>query len=996
MKLILLPLLFFQLVFASPIIGSSAVPASEVEEIGSLNVVGAAGPLFFEENRGQADPAVVFLARGTRSAVFLTPTEIVTVVGRDSQLPEIVTAVRRDSWLPDEVAAVVAQGAPAPTGFAGNVVRLTLSDAVPVRPRGESLLKGQAAYYIGNDKTRWQQGIPLYQGVTYPGIYPGVDMLVTADQGIHYAFRVAPGADPARIQLQIEGAHKIGIDQWGNLVITTSGGPIVHTRPTFLEGPEGNQKRIEGGFRLLAPDRVGFEVHGRTTNAPLLIDPEIVFTSYVGGTNQEGMLGTNQRGQEFIGQGFDIAVGPQGDIYVVGMTLSADFPITAGPEFNGNADVFVFRLNMLDILNTGSPTVVYATFVGGSSSERGRGITALPDGSAYIVGHSSSSDFPVTDGTVHSARAISGGYVVNLDSLGNLVAGSYVGPTGNYHPNAVVFDPYDGGGVYVVGAAGSNHGDGDPTTGAFQPTHGGGAFDGFVTKFSPDLQQLLYFTFLGGSARDVIMDVAVHNGYAFVAGATASVNFPTTELAAQEVHSLGPNAAQQCAPSSPPRSCFDAFVARLNQVGTGLIYSSFFGGEGEDYGRGIAVDAQGRAVLTGAALLPDATTDADIFIAKIEALGGSFLFDLRLTGALNDRGEEVAVDAQGNAHVAGTVSRNGLATGSGVQLFHGGSDMFYARTTPAGDLSYFSYLGGQGDDQGFAVAAEVMCAHVAGATVSRSIQTLNPVAGGEAPIGNNDVLLYALCEPGEPGPPVRNPISKRVLQGQARPGEEVEYEIRIQNERSSTISNVTVTDRIQSDQLTIIGVLPAICAIQSSTAVSCAGINIPGEGLTIKVKARVNANCNRNQTVINQAKMEYQGVTFEAPPVSLQLLCVPVCGNGVIEPGEQCDGGANCRSDCTIGRCGDGRLDPGEQCDDGNRNNNDNCTNQCRSQLTGNQECASGGTPCAPGLVCARTGTVVEECNFGFFGWCWFVDDYWVFSTQPRCMEPGNGVFPER
>src|SRR3989338_2936540 len=433
-------------------------PRLQGEEFGRL-------PLRFEVNQGQADPRVRFLSRGRGLRLFLAGDE--TVLAPDGR--------------PD----------------AAFRLRLAGASAAP-EISGLDRLPGESHYLIGNDPRAWRTHVPAYARVRYREVYPGIDLVFHGDQDVlEFDFEVAPGADPGVIRMAFKGMDRLRLDPAGNLVIETAAGEIVQRAPVLYQDVDGRRRPVEGRYALKRRGRVGFEVGEYDRGRPLVIDPALIYSTYLGGSGSDYAKG--------------IAVDSTGSAYVTGQTNSTNFPLSNArqPGYGGGTnDVFIVKLD------PAGTSLVYSTYLGGSSLDRGMAI--------------------------------------EVDA---------------------------GGSVLVTGATYSPH---LPVAGPLQPYRNG---DAFVARLTPDGSGLVYSTFLGGTGnneegRDIVLD---GQGNAYVAGMTNSTDFPRV-APFQSVYGGGNS---------------DAFVARLNAAGTALGYSTYLGGAADDVANGVAVDSQGNAYVTG-------------------------------------------------------------------------------------------------------------------------------------------------------------------------------------------------------------------------------------------------------------------------------------------------------------------------------------------------------------------------------------------------------------
>ena len=628
---------------ASTIKPVTATPRAASETYGRL-------PLHFEANRGQTHEDVRFLARGPGYSLYLTAGEAVLVLARPN--PD----AKRDAH--STPARLNTQAREAPV-----VVRMSLVGAAP-KPRVSGLeeLPGKANYFIGNDPAKWRTSVPTYAKVQYRDVYPGIDVVYYGNQRqLEYDFVVAPRADPQRIVLDFKGVERLEIDAHGELVMHAAGGAIRQHKPVIHQDIDGMRREIAGGYVMKSAHQVAFQVAAYDKTRPLVIDPVLSYSTYLGGSGGD--------------EGWGITVDNLGNAYVTGSTSSTNFPTNLGSfqtASAGNVDAFVTKLNA-----TGS-ALVYSTYLGGSGSEGGGfGIAVDSLGNAYVTGGTASTDFPVTPGAFQTALAGgSDAFVTKLDATGSaLLYSTYLGGSGGEGGMfRIAVDSL--GNAYVAGHTAST--DFPVTVGAFQTAFVGNVA-AFVTKLNATGSALFYSTYLGGSTIQIGggdfkegIAIAVDSlGNAYVAGGTTSNTFPTTPGAFQTTFVGG---------------LADAFATKLNATGSALLYSTYLGGSGIDEGLGIALDTLGNAYVTGLTFstsfptTPGAFQTAfggveDAFVVKLADIGAPATLVLSPAAATNPVGTSHTVtatvtDAGGNPvrdivvrfTVTGSVSTSGSCT----------------------------------------------------------------------------------------------------------------------------------------------------------------------------------------------------------------------------------------------------------------------------------------------------------------------------------------------
>lgn len=704
--------------------------------------------LHFEPNQGQTDPAVQFLARGPGYGLFLTPTEAVLSLRRG-------TPTEPTAKTPSPSRGRAGVGGAEEPAAPPAVLRLSLTgDAVNPQPTliGQNALSGKSNYFRGNDRAQWRTGIPHYGKVAYQQVYPGIDWVLYGNpRQLEYDFVIAPGVDPGLIEMRVSGAESVTLDEQGQLVLKVEGGKVVQPRPVIYQTRDGERRPIEGGYVLREGEDqtplVGFQVAAYDRDRPLVIDPTLVYSTYLGGSGND------------YGQG--IAVDSTGDIYVTGYTFVVfpstvnNFPTTPNtpqptPPVGDKEDAFVVRFDA-------AGNVLYSTYLGGSDDDQGADIAVDGTGRAYVTGYTLSTDFPTTANAPQST--FGGGYsdvfVARLSAAGDaLEYSTYLGGTagGNEQGTGIAVDSV--GRAYVTGFTPS---DDFPIANAPQSTFGGGE-DVFVARLTPAGDDLEYSTYLGGGDDDEYgYSIAVDgDGRAYVTGYTYSTDFPTTANAPQSDYQGGNDAGHRG----------DAFVVRLSAgVSPSLEYSTYLGGGDSDFGTDIAVDGAGRAYVTGLtvsdnfpttlnALQPSFGGVHDAFVARLSEAGDALEYSTYLGGSSYDNGAGIAVDSANNAYVAGYTESTNFPTSNPLWFSFAtaaGGNAFVARLSEAGAVLYSSYLGGIDDnfDEATDIAVDSAgLAYVTGYTVSSQFPTtadaLQPAGAG------NDEAFIAIISPVDP------------------------------------------------------------------------------------------------------------------------------------------------------------------------------------------------------------------------------------------------------
>jgi hypothetical protein len=616
---------------------------------------------------------------------------------------------------------------------------------------GLERLPGYSNYFTGGDPRAWHTKVPHYRRVMYSDVYPGVDLVFYGkQQQLEYDYVLSPGADPKGIAVAFEGVEQLRIDPQGDLLLRTAAGEIRQRRPSAYQENSSSRQPIAANY-VLSGREVSLRLGAYDPSKALIIDPVIVYSSFLGGTNDDN--------------GNAIAVDSQGNAYVAGETASMDFPIVSGLQatFGGLSDAFVTKIdptgsmilystylggdgpdraNSIAVDGSGNayvtgragppntmqfPTVnapfssyrggeydawmakisadgsqlLYSTYFGGSDNDAAFGIALDGTANLYIVGGTrSTDDFPVTSGVVQqSNQGETDAWIAKIDptqvGFPSIVWAGFWGGSSTERANGVTVDA--AGNVYMTGLSKSTESEWAAANG-FQTSYQGGISDGFLVVFNNSGTNLLYSTYLGGSAEDVGNGVAVDaNGFVYVVGQTSSTNFPTRG-GFQTTYAAGP---------------YNAFVIKIDPTQQGdasLLYSTFLGPTSQPpingpVGNRLALNASAHVYVVGTTASPNfpATPDAfqptlaggsDAFIAKInpsQVGNPSLIYASYLGGSGTDLGLGVAADSAGNAYVTGWTSSTDFTMVGGFQPSNaGGYDAFVAQiadVAPTGDVA---------------------------------------------------------------------------------------------------------------------------------------------------------------------------------------------------------------------------------------------------------------------------------------------------------------------
>jgi len=663
--------------------------------------------LRFDENRGQTDRHVSFLALDGGDTVFLTPDDAVLALA------------------PPEAGGRCTEGLGSEAQIGACVLHLRFTGAnARAGTAGLDRLPGLSNDFIGSDPHKWQRAVPGYAVVTVHDLYRGVDLAYDGAPGyLTYTLTLAPRTDPRVVQLQPSLGGRL--DAPGNLALSTSLGA---GSAGALSLGHLTAYQVVGGVRRAVSIRYaprGLTAATATATATVTATVTATATAIATGTvgfalgaydHAQPLRITQTLGYGGTGAGGDtgtaVAAGGGGNVYVAGYVTMAEFPL--GPAATA---VRVTDLVAVTELSPGGSALVYRTLLGGSGARVGgygfgdatRAIAVDGTGRAYVTGRTYSSDFPTTPGalarTLGSARG--NAFVAELSADGGtLVYGAFLGG----HGGAAVYVPADCGNAIAVDGAGhayvtgrASSPDFPTSTGAYSRTLVGGS-DAFVTELDTNNGRLIYSTFLGGHGLQGNAGNGIAlgaGGHAYVVGTTDAPDFPTTD-----------NAYATAPGGHPADDDNTAFVSELNATGSGLIYSTYLGGSHDDDGNAIAVDTAGHAFVTGQTGSSDfpttqgayatalggsgAAKGRNAFVAELTADGSDLVYGAYLGGSHADVGNGIVLDGRGHVLVAGVTTSPNFPLTPGVHPSPGATAFMTELDGNGSKLVYSTTLAGKG------------------------------------------------------------------------------------------------------------------------------------------------------------------------------------------------------------------------------------------------------------------------------------------------------------
>lgn len=599
-------------------------------------------PIHFEPNQGQFAPEVGFAARGGDYTVLLGADGATFMLHQPAAAP----------------AGVSLQPPPA---MQTATLRMAFAGGNPAALAGVHKLPGVTHYFKGDSSENWLSDVPNYEQVIMSGIYAGVDVVFHGSNGaLQYDFHIAPAADPRLIRLQLEGSESLALDENGDLLVTLTGGVLRQKAPVAFQEVQGQRVPVTSRFIITDTHEVGLALGDYDRRRPLVIDPTLLYSTFWG----DGRRDTSN----------DIEVDSSGAAYIAGYTYN--------PAVSNSHDAFVIKINP-----SGS-ALLYTTFLIGSQDEAAYRLTRDATNAVYVTGFTTSPNFPTLNPYEDSHQGGDDAFVAKLTPTGTLSYSTYLGGS-DKDVGTDIF--VDGDGVaYLTGQTFSaNFPKVNPYQATFFPLVG----LAFISKLAATGDSLLYSTYLSGTLGAYGWSIAVDATGIYIAGGTASPNFPTA----------GPFQATN-------RGVMDVFLTKFNLAGSALIYSTYLGGNQEDVFPYLYLHDDGKVTLVGTTnstnfwmVNPFQGSNAggsDLFISQFNPAGGALNFSTYLGGSGNDVNYGMTIDSFGSIYIPGETFSNDFPLKNPIQETFGGvSDAFLTKmSSRANALLYSTYLGGTATD----------------------------------------------------------------------------------------------------------------------------------------------------------------------------------------------------------------------------------------------------------------------------------------------------------
>jgi len=615
-----------------------------------------------------------------------------------------------------------------PEGISENI-SLVFSNANKCIPSGLEPMASKTNYLLGNDSKKWKHDLQNYNALFYQELYDGIDLkYYVVGSEVKYDFMVKPGGEIADIKMNYQGIESLTVDKNGTLLIHTRLTCLKDYLPKSYQVINGKEVLVKVRYRLINNFTVGFSAEDYDSRYPLIIDPALIYSTFIGGSNDE---------YQWVG-GIDHDAA--GNIYHTGRTFSPNFPATAGAlqtSFSADYDAYVFKLDA-----TGT-SLIYCTYIGGLLIDAGYSVKVeQATGNLWVVGSTNSLTFPVTAGafqTISGGTGLTDAFVLKLNATGsNVIYSSLYGMAYSDYGHGIDID--NAGEVYITG---KTNGQVYATAGSFQTGFGGGPWDGFVAKFNSTLSSALFATEFGNNQHEVPIAISVDQNHdIYIAGFQEGGNMPVVAGSYDVTYNGG---------------SWDAFVTKFNSSLSGLIYSTYLGTSGTDMiWNGLQLTPSGEAVVAGFAANGFPTTAGafqtaygggieDVFVTKLNAAGTGLIYSTYIGGTGDDEAYGIYLDANGIAYVTGYCQANFPTTPCTYDsTYNGAKDAFLLQLNSTGSQLLFStYFGGSGNDLGYNIIAYNNIMYVVGETQSANFP-ISPGAFDSGYNGLRDLFAFAM------------------------------------------------------------------------------------------------------------------------------------------------------------------------------------------------------------------------------------------------------------
>ena len=638
-------------------------------------------PLAFTVNEGQAPASIRFTARGSGCGMVFSPSGTTFLLSRETAGSVARRAAKKSVVFENDPT----KDQPEYESFALNLSFIGANENPEIQ--GEDRLSWNNNYFIGNDPSQWRTDVPNYKKIRFKEVYTGIDLVYYGNQKrVKYDFVVKPGEDTNKILLKYdfgEAGGTLSVNDKGELVVKTPVGELIEEKPYCYEKINGKEVEVAIAYEVVEGGTYRFRVGEYDKGKELVIDPEVVYSTYLGGAGEDSVGG--------------MAVDSQGCVYLTG-ECAPHFPVTPAAYDTTYHKVFVCKINP-----TGT-ALEYSTYLGGSGNDVDHPSIAIDNfGNAYVAGRNSTSDFPTTPNAFDTEPYSGKCFITKFNPKGNGLIYSTMlgGKSGGTDNEAIAVN--SAGEVFITGESAAS--DFPTTLGAYEQFQSN-YFKVFVSKINSDGSKLVYSTTLKEAIYS--FDIAIDKeGNAYITGQTPNNTFPVT-----------PNAY-----SKPFGGRYDVFMTKFNPDGSALVYSTIIGGGETDTSTGIALDSKGAAYICGYTESSNYPTtagsfqqnytpeDENGFVTKLSPDGGSLAYSTYIsgksdTGSKNIEINDIVVDSYNTAYIIGysNMPNYPVTSDALIKIKKGSWDSIFSVINSDGkSLVYSSYWGGSSGEDGLAV-----------------------------------------------------------------------------------------------------------------------------------------------------------------------------------------------------------------------------------------------------------------------------------------------------